>query len=32
MIELFEITLAVCSAWIIVSEVVRFFRQDRWTF
>ena len=27
MIELFEITIAVCSAWIIVSELVVFFAR-----
>ena len=32
MIELFEITIAVCSTWIIASELVRFLRKDRWTF
>jgi hypothetical protein len=32
MIGLFEITIAVCTAWIIVSEVLSFVRGDRWLY
>jgi hypothetical protein len=28
-IELFEITIAVCTVWIIVSTVMRRYRQNR---
>jgi len=29
-IELFEITIAICTGWIIVSALVRGFRENRW--
>jgi len=30
LIELFEITIAVCTVWIIVSGLVRRLRESRW--
>jgi hypothetical protein len=29
-IELFEITITVCTIWIIVSGLVHSFRENRW--